>query len=569
MGSMPEGGRLARARELVRRLDFPAAQQLLRDQLALAHQDPRHADAAEADTAALYAGVLLHLGEPHAARSWAAYAHAAAQALHGDLDRRTLHALGVLAVGLHRTGALDRAADVYADLIRDLSQVDGPDGDRTLAARADAAVVEHARGSCADGRRHLAEALAAHVSRHGPGHPVNVRMTLRLAGMWRDCGDPDRAHELLAQAREESAWLPAEDDTHRLLQAAVRAEADTEHRCGTPPPEEQRLRAADPGPGVLPVLVPHPDDLIPGPHHAGPAPAGDSGEWPDDEIFERYDDPARIRRTRQGPSSPDDGDESGHHPASGVTSPTSGRPDRRTSPAGDWPRHTSAAGNQPEQRAAPGGRWPGQRTSPDTGWPERGGATVGFGGQLVPVVYPDRTGRAAPSRQDLPFPVPTTPPPGLRTSYSPPVRRRRGAGAAALAVCAALVAITALVGAFLLADGSDPDAEPTPPAATSAPAASAPPAVTGLTLADEGEQVRISWQYPDGVAAAVVLSAAPAGEPMRAMQSLPAHTESFTLRGLSERRDYCVTVTLVYSAEQTVMSPPVCTDRGRSPATRP
>lgn len=524
MGAMPEGGRLARARELVRRLDFPAAQQLLRDQLALAHQDPRHADAAEADTAALYAGVLLHLSEPHAARSWAAYAHAAAQALHGDLDRRTLHALGVLAVCLHRTGALDRAADVYADLIRDLSQVDGPDGDRTLAARADGAVVEHARGSCADGRRHLAEALAAHVSRHGPGHPVNVRMTIRLAGMWRDCGDLDRAHELLAQAREESAWLPADDDTHRLLQAATQAQADPEHRCGTAPDEERQVRAADPGPGVLPVLVPHPDDLIPGPHHPGPAPAGDdAADWPDDEIFERYDDPARIRRTRQAPTSP----ETGHR-----------------SP-GDVPPATGS-------------------------WPERGGQTAGFGGQQVPVVYPDRTGRTAPSRQDLPFPVPTTPPPGLRTSYSTPVRRRRGAGAAALAVCAALVAITALVGAFVLADGSDPDeAETPPPAATSAPAASALPAATGLTVTDEGEKLRISWQYPQGVAAAVVLSAAPAGEPMRAMQSLPAGTETFTLPGLSARRDYCVTVTLVYSAEQTVMSPPVCTDRGRSPAARP
>ncbi|MFC7762226.1 hypothetical protein ACFQY4_32455 [Catellatospora bangladeshensis] len=576
----------------MRGLDFPAARQLLRDQLALAHQDPRHADAAEADTAALYAGVLLHLGEPHAARSWAAYAHAAAQALHGDLDRRTLHALGVLAVCLHRTGALDRAADVYDDLIRDLSRADGPDADRTLAARADAAVVEHARGSCAEGRRHLAEALAAHVSRHGPGHPVNVRMTVRLAGMWRDCGDLDRAHELLEQAREESAWLPADDDTHRLLQAATGAVADAEHRCGTPPPEEQRLRAADPGPGVLPVLVPHPDDLIPGPHHTGPARAGDPDEWPDDEIFERYDDPARIRRTRQAPSSPDAGDASGHHPATGAT-PASGRPEQRTAPdgarpelggtsaegwpeqggtsAGGWPEQRGAsAGAWPEQGGAPDRRWPEQRTSRDGGPPERSGPPVGFGGQQVPLVYPDRTGRAAPSRQDLPFPVPTTLPPGLRTSYSPPVRRRRGAGAAALAVCAALVAITALVGAFLLADGSDPEPEPTPPAAaSSAPPPSAPPAATGLALADEGEKLRVSWQYPAGVAAAVVLSAAPAGEPMRAMQSLPAGTQTFTLLGLSPRRDYCVTVTLVYSAEQTVMSPPVCTDRGRSPAARP
>ncbi|MEV4410717.1 tetratricopeptide repeat protein [Catellatospora sp. NPDC049609] len=534
---MPEGGRLARARELVRRLDFPAAQQLLRDQLALAHQDPRHADAAEADTAALYAGVLLHLGEPHAARSWAAYAHAAAQALHGDLDRRTLHALGVLAVTMHRTGALDRAAELYQDLIRDLSLVDGPDSDRALSARADAAVVEHARGSCVDGRRHLAEALAAYTSRHGPSHPVTVRMTIRLAGMWRDCGDFDQAHELLARARAQVAAVPAGDEVHRLLQAAARAQAQVEHRCGASPPEEQAAGARDPGPGVLPVLVPHPDDLIPGPHRtaAASAAADPAEEWPDDEIFERYDDPARIRRTRHAPS-PDD-------PSAGAT----GRPDD-TGPDDTWPDRSGDPA------------WPGRSGEQPPAWPGRSGEQA-----------PAWTGAQVPARrEELPFPVPTTPPPGLRTSYAPPVRRRRGAGAAALAVCAALVAIIALVGTFLLAAGPDPGEGTAPPAATSAaPAASAPPAATGLAVADEDDRLLVTWSYPDGVAAAVVLSAAPAGEPMRAMQSLPAGTESFTLLGLDPRRDYCVTVTLAYSAEQTVMSPPVCTDRRRSPAARP
>ncbi|GAB4058664.1 hypothetical protein [Catellatospora paridis] len=522
---MPEGGRLARARELVSRLDFPAAQQQLREQLALAHQDPRHADATEADTAALYAGVLLHLGEPHAARSWAAYAHTAAQALHGDLDRRTLHALGVLAVCLHRTGALDHAADLYRDLVRDLSTADGPDADRTLSARADAAGVEHARGSCADGRRQLSEVLAAHLSRHGPGHPVNLRMTIRLAGMWRDCGDFDQAHALLATAREQAATLPADDDVHRLLQAAVRARAQTDHRCGTAPSAEEAGRAQDPGPGVLPVLIPHAEDLISGPHQPAPRTA-EPDEWPDDEIFERFDDPARQARAGR----------------SGRAGAPPHRGDDADSEFDDLPDYRGPTRETDPVRAA----------------------------QVIPALY------LAPGRPYVPadpaYPIATTPPAGLLVAprTTPPPRRRRGGGAAALAVVAAVVAIVALVGTFILAtDRGSGEATPSPAATPSGPAPSAPPPVTGLAVADLGTRLRISWSYPDGAAAAVVLSAAPAGQPMRALQSLPAGTETVTLPGFDPRRDYCVTVTLAYSADQTVMAAPVCTDRRRSPAARP
>lgn len=562
MSPMPEGGRLARARELVSRLDFPAAQQLLRDQLALAHQDPRHADAAEADTAALYAGVLLHLGEPHAARSWAAYAHAAAQALHGDLDRHTLHALGVLAVCMHRTGALDRAADLYRDLIRDLSVADGPDADRTLSARADAAVVEHARGSCADGRRQLSEALAAHVSRHGPGHPVNLRMTIRLAGMWRDCGDFDQAHDLLAGVRAQAAALPAGDDVHRLLQAALHARARTDHRCGTAPSEDEAGRAHDPGPGVLPVLIPQADDLIPGPHQPAPQSA-EPDEWPDDEIFERFDDSARQARIRHsGPSAapprhPDDADTDLDDllgfgsPARDADPAGSGRPARQADPGGFGAPASGRAGGAPDRARTP----------------DRAGADVG---QAIPARH------LAPGRPYVPadpaYPIATTPPPGLLVPQRsvPPPRRRLGGGAAALAVVAAVVAIVALVGTFILAGGGDAgEATPSPAVTASGPAPSAPPPVTGLAVADLGTRLRITWSYPEGATAAVVLSAAPAGQPMRALQSLPAGTETVTLPGFDANRDYCVTVTLAYSADQTVMAPPVCTDRRRSPAARP
>ncbi|HCT80214.1 MAG TPA: tetratricopeptide repeat protein, partial [Micromonosporaceae bacterium] len=206
MGSMSEG--LVRARQLVAQLDFPAAQQVLRDQLTRSQQDSALAEPEEAETAALYAGVLLQLSEPHTARTWATYAHNAMRRLHGERDRRTLHALGVLAVSEHRAGALDRATLYYQQLITALSTVDGPDGDRTLAARADASFVEHARGSCASSRTLLAEVITVHQQRHGMAHPVGIRMMVRLAAMWRDCGNFDRAHQVLAHARAQAVALP-------------------------------------------------------------------------------------------------------------------------------------------------------------------------------------------------------------------------------------------------------------------------------------------------------------------------------------------------------------------------
>src|SRR5262245_56438191 len=255
---MSEG--LDRARRLVAQLDFPAAQQQLRELLTRSQQDSARADPDEAETAVLYAGVLLQLSEPHTARTWATYAHNAMRRLHGERDRRTLHALGVLAVTEHRTGVLDSATRHYQQLVNALSEVDGPAADRTLAARADAAGVEHARGQCAAARSQLAEVITEHQARHGLSHPVGIRMLARLAAMWRDCGDFDRAHQILAQARASAASLPADDDTHRVLSLAARASADQGHQCGV-----ESLRAgADGQPGVFPVLVvPAPQDFIP------------------------------------------------------------------------------------------------------------------------------------------------------------------------------------------------------------------------------------------------------------------------------------------------------------------
>ncbi|MDI1462384.1 hypothetical protein QEZ54_15545 [Catellatospora sp. KI3] len=313
---MPEGGRLAQARQLVSRLDFPAAQQLLRDELARAHVDPHAADESEADSAALYAGVMLQLNEPHTARTWAAYAHTAARLQHGEFDRRTLHALGLLALAQHRTGALRRAGLLYTQLVEDLTRVEGHRGDRTLAARADAAVVDHARGHCEQARDQLSDVVAAYEHRHGAGHPIAVRMLVRLAGMWRDCGDFDQAHRLLTQAREHTAGLAAADDLHRLLHAATRAPADPYHHCGVdptagpddedPPPPSGSAYAAAPEPPSAwpPPRSPEPDAWpATGDPDAAPSPA-EPDAWPTGPDSRHATEPGSWPLSRTGEPEP-------------------------------------------------------------------------------------------------------------------------------------------------------------------------------------------------------------------------------------------------------------------------
>src|SRR5687768_13500401 len=108
---------LQRARSHVDAGDLPAAQELLSQALKALPQDPRKARPVEAEWVALQTGVLLSLGEPYAARGWAAYGHAAFYRLYGERDRRTLHALGLLGAVLTRVGAHGRAAQQYQRLI--------------------------------------------------------------------------------------------------------------------------------------------------------------------------------------------------------------------------------------------------------------------------------------------------------------------------------------------------------------------------------------------------------------------------------------------------------------------
>lgn len=225
--------------------------------LATLPADPRNARPAEAEAVALQTGVLLSLGEAHAARGWAAYGHATYRRLYGDHDRRTLHTLGLLAAVLTRVGAHGRAAQRYQHLIEIFTKLDGHHSERTLAARADLATVEHARGHCVAARRLLETVIDEHQAAFGVAHPVGVRMRARLAAMWRDCDDPVRARAMLAQARADAAGLGPQ--ILDLLDTADGTAADPQHVCGAREPAESPLAettGADEGPAGSGDLIP-------------------------------------------------------------------------------------------------------------------------------------------------------------------------------------------------------------------------------------------------------------------------------------------------------------------------
>src|SRR5215210_4795354 len=128
----------ARAETLSSAGDFDGARAVLARALQPLDADPQRATPDLAAAAALLARVLIALGEPHAARSWAGYAHAAEERLHGSQDQRTF------AAALTRAGNHDRAARLYQDLVGEYTRLDGPDSARVLAAEAELATARHA-----------------------------------------------------------------------------------------------------------------------------------------------------------------------------------------------------------------------------------------------------------------------------------------------------------------------------------------------------------------------------------------------------------------------------------------
>jgi hypothetical protein len=291
--SLRFGDLTAHAGELVSRGDLVGARRLLGEALAAVDPDPVHAGPELAEAADLQARVLVALGQPHPARGWAGFAHAAGARLYGTSDPRTIASAATLAAVLHRVGDQAAAAELYRAVIIELTALDGPESLRVLAAHADLATVEYALGDCAVARERLGDAWELHREVYGDGHLSGIKMLARLGAMERDCGRSGPASEHFALARELCrTHLPAGHPLAGQVAALAGEGADPHHVCtdfpaGRPPPGTGTGWSApgpDTGPAEYPGVDPdHPDPGWRAEWGLDPpwAPEADAGAWPD------------------------------------------------------------------------------------------------------------------------------------------------------------------------------------------------------------------------------------------------------------------------------------------------
>ncbi|MFV2020695.1 tetratricopeptide repeat protein [Micromonospora sp. LOL_023] len=233
--------------------DLPAARNLLAGALADTDPRPTHATAEHADAAGLLARVMVALGEPSGARAWAAYAYSATRRMHGVTDERTIGAAATLAAVLHRVGSHARAAHLYREVIDELCAIDGPESLRVLAAHADLATVEFARGQCDIARDRLEDAWELHREVYGEGHPAGIKMLARLGAMQRDCGRLSESDASLSVAIGLCrTQLPTDHPLVGQVVALAESLADPAHRCGDE-------GTGDPDPAGRPDGVPGPN----------------------------------------------------------------------------------------------------------------------------------------------------------------------------------------------------------------------------------------------------------------------------------------------------------------------
>ena len=285
----------ARAQTLTSAGDLVAARNVLARVLDPSDTDPLLASPDLATAAALHARILIALGEPHAARMWAGFAHAAEERLHGPDDERTIAAAATHAAVLARIGNHGQAAEIYHDVVQQLTVRDGRDSTRVLAAEADLATAEHAAGHCSAARSRLVQAWTRHRQVYGDAEANGIKMLARLGAMERECGALIESREHLGLAQELCArYLPADHPLVRQVAALASAAVSGKHVCGRvqqstgpdadPPRQwEWPRRYGEPPRGHLtdddaerPSRVRQPDieppDLVGSPRHRSPAP---------------------------------------------------------------------------------------------------------------------------------------------------------------------------------------------------------------------------------------------------------------------------------------------------------
>ncbi|SCF36425.1 hypothetical protein GA0074696_4885 [Micromonospora purpureochromogenes] len=513
---MPSGfGELTlQAHHLVSAGDLAGAQRLLADALTDADPRPEHATPELADAAGLQARVLVALGEPHSARGWAAFAYAAATRLYGRSDERTISAGATLAAVLHRVGSDARAARLYSEVILELTARDGPESLRVLAAHADLATVEYARGQCAQARERLQDAWELHREVYGDGNPSGIKMLARLGAMQRDCGRFTEAHDNLALARELARQhLPADDPLARQVASLARAAADPDHVCADEPPPERDTP-------VVPAARTAPADE--GPPEPPTWPVGPAAT---DQAY-----PPTV-------------------PGQRLPTEDADAPEADDPYADWWP---------PEPVAEP------ERAAHEPVPPSVVGLANGYAEEADGV---HRVGQHHPEDSRLlPVLVPR--------HHAPPPRRNRATPAVVAGLTVVVLGTVAVVAGVSQVDGGgdDPPAPAAAPTGPPSPTASSTPTSAGVaappgtppaqvTLRDRRDNIALDWEYPAGAEGPVVISGGRAGQDPRAFQELPAGTNSFVVYGLDRTNDYCFTVAVVWSTDTVARAAEVCTRR--------
>ncbi|WP_372443668.1 fibronectin type III domain-containing protein [Nucisporomicrobium flavum] len=578
----------AQAQTLTAEGDLAGARAVLAGALDPAEIDPHRASPDLALAAALQARILIALGDAHAARTWAGFAHAAEERLHGPRDERTIAAAATHAAVLHRVGNHGRAAQLYHDLVGELTAVEGPLSPRVLAAEADLATAEHAAGYCTAARTRLADAWGRYREAYGDASAPGIKMLARLGAMERECARTAEGNEHLALAQELCArHLPAD---HSLAQQVARlagAPPTGRHVCGrvqrstgpvpaqAPGPAEQAagappappiFRSAQGGPAPdisrMPATVPGVHPVLPEP----PVPGEPTGR----HAVAEPPIPLPLTSPAPGPEAPPVNEEAA---ATGQAAATG----RAGTPPSQWPAHGHVAqalaavhDQAPAPAADPATHAAGPAVAPPGPYPPDSFPPAA----TAPGVYPpgprlpvDRASAKVADR--LPVPVER---PDEHSNRQPFILAT--VLVAGVAAAAAIVAVTLPRG-----DDAGPStaAPPVSAAATTASASTAPAAAPPLSAAPSGtvnpiapvdvrlrdrrDSVALTWRYPKGSEGPVLISGGRAGQEQRAFQQLPAGTTDYVVYGLNEQNNYCFSVAVVYTVDKVAASRPVCTDR--------
>lgn len=492
----------AQAQTLSSAGDLTGARAVLADVLRSADADPRRATAELAVAAALFARVLIALGDPQSARLWAAFAHAAEEQLHGPRDERTIAAAATHAAVLQRIGQYGRAALVYHDLVGALAHLDDPESPRVLAAEADLATAEHAAGHCAAARARLTGAWRRHQRRYGESSPAGIKMLARLGAMERECGRDAASRDHLATAlRLSEQHLPSDHPLARQAAALVAGERTGRHTCG---------RMTRPG---------RDDDTELRPGGFRPFPRRPT-----------VPDPGGRKPSTKYPPSPDDTLDDGTQPP----------PDNLTTdPNGtvyQQPFYLSDL-NLP-------GDPTGRHARADTPPP--------LPGHRAPDYGPVGTARAS-TAEDPPNR------PRRRRDGHPVLLAAALAGGVAIAAAVLIVTLPD-------ADGATTGPAAPSAAVTARPTLfSAGPGAAGapqdLTLRDHGASVSLDWTYPARATGPIVISGGRSGQPTGEFQRLSAGSVGYEVYNLSDQPDYCFTVAVQTTGGTLASSAQVCTDR--------